>query len=106
ENDKKTARELATLLEMDPPRNIIITGHTDNVPIKNSEFQSNWELSVTRAVNFMKVLLEEGKLDPRWFSDKGFGEYQPIGDNKKAEGREKNRRVEVLILPNLETKDD
>lgn len=101
DKDKKTARELATLLEMDPPRNIIITGHTDNVPINNSNFRSNWELSVMRAVNFMKVLLEDGNLDPRWFSAKGFGEYHPIGDNNTAEGREKNRRVEVLILPNL-----
>lgn len=99
--DRKTAQELAQLLEMDPPRNVIITGHTDNVPIHNSHFKSNWELSVTRAVNFMKILLENSNLDPRWFSAKGFGEYQPIGDNNTAEGREKNRRVEVLILPNL-----
>ncbi|GIN92198.1 motility protein B [Siminovitchia terrae] len=98
-NDKKTAKELAALLEMELPRSVIISGHTDNVPIKNSEFQSNWELSVMRAVNFMKVLLEDEKLDPRLFSAKGFGEFQPIADNKTAKGREANRRVEVLIEP-------
>ncbi len=97
--DKKTAKELAALLEMELPRSVIISGHTDNVPIKNSEFQSNWELSVMRAVNFMKVLLEDEKLDPRLFSAKGFGEFQPIADNKTAKGREANRRVEVLIEP-------
>ncbi|WP_144461166.1 flagellar motor protein MotB [Siminovitchia fortis] len=99
ESDKKTAKELAALLEMELPRSVIISGHTDNVPIKNSEFQSNWELSVMRAVNFMKVLLEDEKLDPRLFSAKGFGEFQPIADNKTAKGREANRRVEVLIEP-------
>lgn len=99
EADKKTARELAVLLEMDPPRNIIISGHTDNVPIRTAAYSSNWELSVMRAINFMKILLEDGKLDPGWFSAKGFGEFQPIGDNATAEGRAKNRRVEVLILP-------
>lgn len=77
-DDKKTAKELAALLEMELPRSVIISGHTDNVPIKNSEFQSNWELSVMRAVNFMKVLLEDEKLDPRLFSAKGFGEFQPM----------------------------
>ncbi|HEY4554195.1 MAG TPA: flagellar motor protein MotB [Bacillaceae bacterium] len=99
EADKKTARELAVLLEMEPPRNIIISGHTDNVPIKNAHFNSNWELSVMRAVNFMKILLEDEKLDPRWFSAKGFGEFQPVATNETKEGMAKNRRVEVLILP-------
>lgn len=99
EADKKTARELAILLEMDPPRNIIISGHTDNIPIRNAAFNSNWELSVMRAVNFMKILLENEELDPRLFSAKGFGEFDPIGDNGTDEGRTLNRRVEVLVLP-------
>lgn len=99
EEDKVTARELAKFLEMDPPRNIIISGHTDNVPIRNAHFESNWELSVMRAINFMKILLEDKELDPRWFSAKGFGEYQPVGDNNTDVGRAQNRRVEVLILP-------
>ncbi|RLQ94482.1 flagellar motor protein MotB [Falsibacillus albus] len=93
------AHELSKLLVMDPPRDIIISGHTDNEPIHNSKFDSNWELSVMRAVNFMKIMLENKNLDPRWFSAKGFGEFQPIASNQTAEGRSKNRRVEVLILP-------
>jgi chemotaxis protein MotB len=98
--DKKIAREVSNLLVMNPPRNIIISGHTDNVPIHNSKFESNWHLSVMRAVNFMKILLENEKLDPRWFSAKGYGEYKPVASNNTEEGRMKNRRVEVLILPN------
>ncbi|MDP4085553.1 MAG: flagellar motor protein MotB [Bacillota bacterium] len=97
--DIKTANEIGNLLIMNPPRNIIISGHTDNVPIKNSQFESNWELSVMRAVNFMKIVLKNDKLDPRWFSAKGYGEYQPVASNATADGRSKNRRVEILILP-------
>lgn len=102
ETDLQIAQEISNLLVIDPPHNVIITGHTDNVPIKNSNFDSNWELSVTRAVNFMKIILENEQLDPRMFSAKGFGEYQPVASNDTAEGRQRNRRVEVLILPNNE----
>lgn len=100
--DLKTAKEIANLLVMDPPRNIIISGHTDNVPIKNAKYESNWELSVMRAVNFMKIILQNDKLDPKWFSVKGFGEFQPIASNKTKEGRARNRRVEILISPRIQ----
>ncbi|AMX82820.1 flagellar motor protein MotB [Geobacillus subterraneus] len=100
--DRRLAAEISTLLVMNPPRNIIISGHTDNVPIHNEKFASNWELSVMRAVNFMKVLLENKQLDPRYFSAKGYGEYKPIASNATAAGRMKNRRVEILILPRTE----
>lgn len=96
------ADELAQLLMFDPPRNIVITGHTDNVPINTAEFDSNWDLSVMRAVNFMKeiVMGNEG-LDSKYFSVKGFGEFQPIATNDTEEGRAKNRRVEVLVQPRI-----
>ncbi|UFT98313.1 flagellar motor protein MotB [Radiobacillus kanasensis] len=99
EQDLQIAEEISQLLVINPPRNIIISGHTDNVPIRNSEFSSNWELSVMRAVNFMKILLENDQLDPQWFSAKGFGEFEPIASNDSDEGRSRNRRVEILILP-------
>ncbi len=97
--DVHTADEISELLVMSPPRNIIISGHTDNVPISNPRFESNWELSVMRAISFMKIVLKNDKLDPAWFSAKGFGEFQPVASNATSEGRAKNRRVEVLILP-------
>jgi chemotaxis protein MotB len=100
--DLQTAQQISNLLVMDPPRNIIISGHTDNVPIKNSQYGSNWELSVMRAVNFMAVILENKKLNPEWFSAKGYGEFQPISSNNTVAGRAKNRRVEILILPRIE----
>lgn len=97
--DKQFAREIAELIVMDPPRSIIISGHSDNVPISTSKFESNWDLSVMRSVNFMKILLEHKDLDPEWFSAKGYGEFKPIATNSTAEGRAKNRRVEILISP-------
>ena len=97
--DLTIANEIADLLIMEPPRNIIISGHTDNVPIRTARYESNWELSVMRAVEFMKIILKNEQLDPRWFSAKGFGEFQPVAANETAEGKARNRRVEILILP-------
>lgn len=102
--DIQLANEISNLLVMDPPRNVIISGHTDNVPIRNSKYSSNWELSVMRAVNFMRIILQNQSLDPKWFSAKGFGEYQPLASNDSPEGRAKNRRVEILIAPRVEKK--
>lgn len=98
----KIAREISELLVMDPPRSIVISGHTDNVPIRNAQFKSNWDLSVMRSVNFMKILLENDGLMPEMFSAKGFGEFKPVASNATAEGRAKNRRVEILIMPRKE----
>lgn len=97
--DINLAKDMSELLVMNSPRNIIVSGYTDNVPIRNSEFDSNWHLSVMRAVNFMKILVENKKLDPKAFSVKGYGEFKPVASNDTKEGRQKNRRVEVLILP-------
>ncbi|MBU8787169.1 MULTISPECIES: flagellar motor protein MotB [Bacillus] len=99
QQDVPLAKEISDLLVLNPPRNIVISGHTDNVPIKNSQFKSNWHLSVMRAVNFMSLLIENPKLDAKTFSAKGYGEYKPIASNRTEEGRRKNRRVEILILP-------
>lgn len=96
------AGELAEILVFDPERSVIVTGHTDNVPMNNAEFASNWELSVMRAVNFLKIMVDSNPdLDPMYFSAKGYGEYRPIASNDTAQGRAANRRVEVLIQPRV-----
>lgn len=97
--NRKIAKEISELLVMDLPRNIIVSGHTDNIPIKNSKYESNWDLSVMRSVNFMKLLLENKDLDPEMFSAKGHGEFKPVASNETKKGRAKNRRVEILIVP-------
>ena len=99
---QSVAMELSRILVFDEPRNIVVTGHTDNIPMNSAEFRSNWDLSVMRAVNFLKVMIENNNsLDSKYFSVKGFGEYSPIAPNDTAENRAKNRRVEVLIQPRI-----
>ncbi len=76
---------------------IRIEGHTDDHPIKTSQYESNWELSTSRAVNVLKWLLETSGLNPKKFSAVGYSEYYPIADNDKETGRAKNRRVDFFI---------
>lgn len=97
---RKLATEMAAML-VPHPKQVTVTGHTDNIPISKPEFPSNWDLSVKRAVNFLKILLENKSLDPTKFSATGKGEYHPVASNATPEGRAKNRRVEVAILRNL-----
>ena len=78
--------------------NIGVEGHTDDQPIKHSSWQSNWELSSARALSVLHYLTEKG-VDPERLSATGFGEYRPIEPNDTKEGRQKNRRVEIVILP-------
>ena len=93
------AKEMSNLLVSASPREITVSGHTDTVPIANAQFASNWELSTQRAVNFMQVLLQNKELQPEKFSAVGYGEYRSIAPNDTPEGKAKNRRVEVFILP-------
>ncbi|KQO18632.1 flagellar motor protein MotB [Paenibacillus sp. Leaf72] len=93
-------KDISQLLVMDPIHNVIISGHTDNVPIGMTEFDSNWHLSAMRALNFLNLLLQNKELDPRNFSSKGFGEYKPIDSNATEAGRQRNRRVEILVQSN------
>ena len=79
---------------------VIIEGHTDSIPIKNSIYATNWELSSARAINLIKYLTENYKLSPKRLSAVGYGEYAPIYDNTTNKGREKNRRVDIIILDN------
>ena len=94
------ALSIATMLESYPDFNIIIAGHTDNTPIRNSEFRSNWDLSAMRAVRFMDIMLSDSSLDPKRFSAVGYGEYHPVADNATSEGKSQNRRVEISIASN------
>lgn len=81
--------------------NVGIEGHTDNVPIKYSGWKSNWELSSARAMSVLHYLADEHDVSPERLSGTGFGEYHPVVSNDTPEGRQKNRRVEIVILPNV-----
>ncbi len=80
------------------PNKILIEGHTDNIPLSsNAIYKSNWELSAARASSVLHFLIQMG-LSPDRFTIAGYGEYRPIESNETAEGRAKNRRVELIIL--------
>jgi chemotaxis protein MotB len=81
--------------------NIGIEGHTDNEPIKKSGWKSNWELSTARALSVLHYLSEQQVNEPR-LSAVGYGEYRPVTPNDTKAGRQKNRRVEIVILPKTE----
>ncbi len=76
---------------------IIIAGHTDNVPLSSGPFGSNLGLSMARAGSVAEFLLSKKNIDPRKLSTMGFGEYRPLASNDTAEGRRKNRRVEIIV---------
>ncbi|MDR1573664.1 MAG: OmpA family protein [Clostridiales Family XIII bacterium] len=79
------------------PLEVVVAGHTDNIPSNSARYPDNWYLSFARAVNFLAVLLEDGDLSAEHFSARGYGELRPIASNDTAEGRKLNRRVELLI---------
>jgi len=83
---------------------IRIEGHTDNVPINTAQFPSNWELSTTRATTIIRYFLTNFQFDPQKLSAAGYGEYRPVAANDTPEGRDQNRRVDVVILNSKETK--
>lgn len=87
---------LSTLLAK-VPNQIIVEGHTDNIPIKTFLFPSNWELSVARAVSVARYLVEVRDLPPRRFVATGYGEYHPLDTNETPEGRARNRRVSIVL---------
>ena len=103
-------REIAKILK-DFPNPIRVEGFTDSVPINTVAFPSNWELSAGRAASVVHLFTNAG-VEPRRMAAIGFGEYRPVGDNSTPEGRNKNRRVVVLILESanadkmFELKDD
>ncbi|WP_432352830.1 flagellar motor protein MotB [Sporosarcina sp. A2] len=98
---RSIATDISNLLVFEKPRQIVITGHTDDIPMMSGQYKSNWELSVMRAVNFLSIIAENKKVDPLAFSAKGYGEFRPIAPNDTEVGRAKNRRVEVLIQPRV-----
>lgn len=93
-------QKIASLLAAHPKLKIHVIGHTDNVPIRSgARFLSNWELSTARALAAVHYLTERAGVDPRRVGAVGYGEFHPIADNSTADGRAKNRRIAITILP-------
>lgn len=94
-------RQIAAVLRDIPDRDFLVAGHTDNRPIKASTYRSNWELSTARAVTVVQFLQAEG-VDPRRLAAAGYSEFDPVGDNGATDSRALNRRIEVVVMPNIE----
>lgn len=93
-------KELAGVLKQFPDRRFMVAGHTDNVPIGPSNYKSNWELSTARAVTVTEFLASAG-VNPSRLAAAGYGEYDPIRPNATEAGRTENRRIEIVLLPNV-----
>ena len=98
---KESLAPIAAVLSQFSDRRFQIEGHTDNEPIKSKRFPSNWELSTSRALSVVHLLVEMG-VKPENISAAGYGEFRPRADNETEEGRKLNRRIEIVMLPNLE----
>ena len=97
---KKTLMKVADILKADcPDKNVSVEGHTDNQPIKYSEWKSNWELSTARANSVLHFFIDECGVRPERLRVVGFGEYMPAASNDTKKDRQQNRRVEIVILP-------
>lgn len=100
---KNILQEISEVIK-ELPNDIRIEGHTDNVPIHNSEYPSNWHLSVQRATNTAYFLMNQEGMFPEKISIVGYSEYKPVASNATVEGRELNRRVDIVILKDLNNK--
>ncbi len=95
-------KKLAGVLEQNSDINVMVEGHTDNVPMKGTgEIKDNWDLSVLRATSIIKILTN-GNVDPKRLTAGGHGEYFPIDPANTAEARKKNRRTEIILTPKLD----
>lgn len=87
---------IKVLTKIDNP--VIIEGHTDSTPIKNTKYPSNWELSTARATNIISYIVQKKVVSPKRLSAVGYGEYMPIANNTTNSGRMLNRRVDIIVL--------
>jgi len=101
---KTVLSKVVEILKSIKDKRIQVEGHTDNVPIVSGlkkRFPTNWELSTARATEVVRYLQESGGLDPKLLCATGYSEYQPVATNDTNEGKRKNRRIEIVLLPLL-----
>lgn len=102
-NGQKAIRELSNVLAQNPDINIMVEGHTDDVPMRGSgDVKDNWDLSVMRSTAVTKILTQNSQIDPNRIVSAGRGEYLPLSPDKTPEGRQMNRRTEIILTPNLD----
>jgi chemotaxis protein MotB len=103
EKGKQALTQLAEVLKQQPEINIAVEGHTDSQKITNlGQIKDNWDLSVLRSTSVVRYLTEVNKVESVRMTATGKGEFQPLGENSTADGRSKNRRIEIVLSPKLD----
>jgi chemotaxis protein MotB len=96
-------KDIAKVLEKNPDINVLIEGHTDNVPLTSqNQVKDNWDLSAMRATSIVKILLSNARIDPKRLVASGRGEFLPVVPNESAANKAKNRRTEIILSPKLD----
>jgi len=98
---KEALKSLSQVLNSTKDINVVIEGHTDNVPIKTRQFEDNWDLSTARATSIVRILTKDNGFDPGRITASGRGKFHPVKPNETAEGRAGNRRTEIILSPDL-----
>lgn len=99
---KEVLGKVATVLNDKPDQEVLVEGHTDNVPIRRDCMKDNWDLSASRAIAITRVLQNDYKVDPARITAAGRSEYVPKVSNDTAEGKSINRRIRIVILPRMD----
>jgi len=98
---QEAIKQVTTILAGIEGRKFQVTGHTDSQPIKSGKFKSNWELSTQLAVEVVKFMSKNG-MDEKRLSAAGYADTLPVADNGSDDGRRQNRRIEIVVVPNIE----
>src|SRR5215216_4416831 len=98
---KQALGTLAQVLNLNPDINVVVEGHTDSIPIRG-KYEDNWALSVARSTAIVRLLTDTYKVDPTRVSASGRSKYEPVDSNETPEGRQKNRRTEIILAPKLD----
>lgn len=100
---RKAVTEVAKVLADNPDISVLIEGHTDNVPYAgNDQISNNWDLSTKRATAIVAIIKDNKGVDPKNLTAAGRGEFAPVAQNDTAEGKSKNRRIEIILTPKLD----
>jgi chemotaxis protein MotB len=96
-------KQLAKVLDKNQDINVLIEGHTDNVPFNGgAEMKDNWDLSVMRATSVVRILTSNSKINPMRLTAAGRSEYAPVDTENTPKARQKNRRIEIILTPKLD----
>ncbi len=98
---KEALGTLAQVLNTNPDINVFVEGHTDSIPIKG-KYEDNWTLSVARATAIVRILTDTYKVDPTRVTASGRSKYEPVDTNETTDGRQRNRRTEIILAPKLD----